>query len=65
MIAFSTIIMTYVGVNFYLSGMHSYAAGDPLPIPTWSYYTLAAIIITIVLAYRNNNLRDKICHSVK
>ena len=65
MIAFSTIIMTYVGVNFYLSGMHSYAAGDPLPIPTWTYYTLAAIIITIVLAYRNKDLRDEICYNKK
>ena len=25
--------MTYFGVNFYLAGMHSYAAGDPLPVP--------------------------------
>ena len=64
-IAFSTIIMTYVGVNFYLSGMHSYAAGDPLPIPTWTYYTVAAIIITIVLAYRNKDLRDEICYNKK
>jgi len=34
------IVMTYFGVNYYLSGLHSYAAGDPVPIPHWIYYTL-------------------------
>ena len=33
LLAFSSIMMTYLGVNFYLSGMHSYATGDPVPIP--------------------------------
>ncbi|MGB2553943.1 cytochrome c biogenesis protein CcsA, partial [Campylobacter sp. MOP51] len=33
MFAYWAIIMTYFGVNFYLSGMHSYAAGDPVPVP--------------------------------
>jgi len=27
-IAFSSIMMTYFGVNFYLAGLHSYASGD-------------------------------------
>ena len=31
--AFSSVLMTYFGVNYYLSGMHSYAAGDPVPVP--------------------------------
>jgi len=30
--AYSTVLMTYFGVNYYLSGLHSYAAGDPVPI---------------------------------
>ncbi|UKN02753.1 cytochrome c biogenesis protein CcsA [Paracrocinitomix mangrovi] len=33
--AFGSIIMTFFGVNFYLSGLHSYAQGDPVPIPLW------------------------------
>ena len=33
-----SIIMTYFGVNYYLSGLHSYAAGDPMPIPSFVYY---------------------------
>ena len=27
-IAFASIVMTYFGVNFYLTGLHSYASGD-------------------------------------
>ena len=50
-IAFAAIIMTYFGVNFYLSGMHSYAAGDPIPVPPFVYYTLAVVTIVIAFAY--------------
>lgn len=50
-IGFSSIIMTYFGVNYYLSGLHSYAKGDPIPIPTFVYYTLAIITVVGVIAY--------------
>jgi len=46
--------MTYFGVNYYLSGLHSYAAGDPVPIPMFVYYTIAALAMILVLAYINN-----------
>jgi len=58
LLAFSSILMTYLGVNFYLSGMHSYATGDPVPIPTWAYVTLSIVIVTILLAIRNRNLKE-------
>jgi ABC-type transport system involved in cytochrome c biogenesis permease subunit len=54
--AFSSILMTYFGVNFYLSGMHSYATGDPVPVPTWVYYMTAGMIAVTVLAYRKRDL---------
>ena len=60
LLAFSSIIMTYVGVNFYLSGMHSYATGDPVPIPTWAYVTVSIVIITILLAIKNRKLKNDI-----
>ena len=44
-----TIIMTYFGVNYYLSGLHSYAAGDPMPIPSFVYY-LSALMFIIALS---------------
>ena len=50
MFAIWTIIMTYFGVNYYLSGLHSYAAGDPMPIPVFVYYLLALMIVTAILA---------------
>jgi cytochrome c-type biogenesis protein CcsB len=58
LLAFSSILMTYLGVNFYLSGMHSYATGDPVPIPTWAYITFSIVIITILLAVKNRNLKE-------
>jgi len=60
LLAFSSILMTYLGVNFYLSGMHSYATGDPVPVPTWAYVTVCIVIITILLAIKNKNLKESI-----
>ena len=53
MFAIWTIIMTYFGVNYYLSGLHSYAAGDPMPIPVFVYYLFALMIITSFLSIFN------------
>jgi cytochrome c-type biogenesis protein CcsB len=53
MFAIWTIIMTYFGVNYYLSGLHSYAAGDPMPIPSFVYYLLALMIVTFIIAKQN------------
>ena len=60
LLAFASILMTYLGVNFYLSGMHSYATGDPVPIPTWAYVTVSIVIVTILLAVKNRNLKEEI-----
>lgn len=49
-VSYSSILMTFFGVNFYLSGLHSYAKGDPVPIPTWVYYAIATVIIMIIVA---------------
>lgn len=50
---FSSVIMTYFGVNYYLSGLHSYAKGDPLPIPDFVYYTVTILTVISVMAYIN------------
>ncbi|ANV98420.1 cytochrome C biogenesis protein [Helicobacter enhydrae] len=49
-VGFLSVLMTYFGVNYYLSGMHSYAAGDPIPIPTFVYFFLAGITLLVFLA---------------
>lgn len=51
MFAISSIIMTYFGVNYYLSGLHSYAAGDPVPIPLWVYLGLLFMVSLSGLSY--------------
>jgi cytochrome c-type biogenesis protein CcsB len=50
---FSSVIMTFFGVNYYLSGLHSYAAGDPLPIPDFVYYTVTILSVISISAYIN------------
>ena len=50
LIGISSIIMTYFGVNYYLSGLHSYAAGDPMPIPNFVYYFIAITFLTAIFA---------------
>jgi cytochrome c-type biogenesis protein CcsB len=51
LIGYFSILMTYFGVNYYLSGLHSYAAGDPVPIPDFVYYALGVITILSVWAF--------------
>jgi len=55
-----SIIMTYFGVNYYLSGLHTYAAGDKMPIPAWIWFTLSGMLVLSVISYiRNKKFRPK------
>ncbi|WP_457746613.1 cytochrome c biogenesis protein CcsA [Sulfurimonas sp.] len=56
LLAFTSVLMTYFGVNYYLAGMHSYAKGDPVPIPDFVPVTYSIIAIVIILAFRNRKL---------
>jgi ABC-type transport system involved in cytochrome c biogenesis permease subunit len=51
LVAYGSVIMTYFGVNYYLSGLHSYATGDPVPIPTFVYYTIAVLAVVGITAF--------------
>ena len=55
--AYSSVIMTYFGVNYYLSGLHSYAAGAPVPIPNWVPYSIIVLAILTFFAYRNRKMK--------
>lgn len=50
-IAFASIMMTYFGVNFYLSGLHSYASGDKVITPNSVYYSFGFVAILGTLAW--------------
>jgi cytochrome c-type biogenesis protein CcsB len=49
--AFGSIMMTYFGVNFYLSGLHSYASGDKIVTPSFVYYSIMIVAVLGVFAY--------------
>ena len=52
---FSSILMTYFGVNYYLDGLHSYAAGDAFPIPDFVLPTFIGLsVIGFVSFFRFN-----------
>jgi len=47
-IAFGSILMTYFGVNFYLTGLHSYASGDQII----SYqFIIIALVLWVALGF--------------
>ncbi|MFD2568118.1 cytochrome c biogenesis protein CcsA [Pseudotenacibaculum haliotis] len=50
-IAFGSIMMTYFGVNFYLSGLHSYASGDQVITPSSVYYSVAFVAVLGFVAW--------------
>ena len=50
-LSFSTVIMTFFGVNYYLSGMHSYGQGTPPPVPVLVYIVIFSILSVILLAF--------------
>lgn len=59
MFAISSIIMTYFGVNYYLSGLHSYAAGDPIPVPLWVYLGTGGMLALSSFSYYKFRVLNK------
>lgn len=56
----ATVIMTYFGVNYYLSGLHSYATGDPAPIPPSIFYAIITLTVISLLAFWRNRQYGKV-----
>ena len=59
LLGFGSVLMTYFGVNYYLSGLHSYASGDSIPIPAGVYIGVLVVIILIVAAFFANRFSAK------
>ena len=51
LLGISSVLMTYFGVNYYLSGLHSYAQGEAIPIPGGVYVAIAVVFMVILAAY--------------
>ena len=58
-VAFASILMTYFGVNFYLSGLHSYASGEKVITPNFVYYAAVLVVILGIVSFiRRKKLKD-------
>lgn len=59
-IGFASVLMTFIGVNYYLSkGLHSYATGDTPVFPIWAWMMILAMILLMVVAGIRNKLSKK------
>jgi ABC-type transport system involved in cytochrome c biogenesis permease subunit len=48
--AFSSILMTFFGVNYFLSGMHSYSGAGEATVPGWLWIVVVCLIVFTVLS---------------
>lgn len=60
MFAYWVIIMTYFGVNYFLTGLHSYAAGEAAQIPNYVYWGFALMMVLALFARRKRNFVGKL-----
>ena len=60
-LGFGSVLMTFFGVNYYLSkGMHSYAAGDTPVFPVWAWITIVSILAVIIAAgFKHKSVKRK------
>ena len=59
-LSLSAVIMTYFGVNYFLVGLHSYAAGDATKVPTWVIYAVIGALVLVLASWlvdRNRHWR--------
>ena len=60
MFAYWSIIMTYFGVNYFLVGMHSYAAGDAAKIPNSVFYAFILMLILAIISFFKRSWAKKL-----
>jgi len=60
-LGFGSVIMTFVGVNYYLSkGLHSYGAGDTPVFPFWAWGLILSLIALIIASgLKQKRLKSK------
>ncbi|MEG1587436.1 MAG: cytochrome c biogenesis protein CcsA, partial [Bacteroidales bacterium] len=58
LIAFASVLMTYFGVNYYLSGLHSYGKSDTPGILNIIYAGYTIVLGIIILGYRRRQTRN-------
>ena len=48
--AIASVVMTYFGVNYFLSGLHSYAQGDAAQVPDWVFIGSGIVVALIIVS---------------
>jgi len=48
--AVSSVVMTYFGVNYFLTGLHSYAQGDAAKVPSWVFIGAGLVLALIIVS---------------
>ena len=48
--AIASVVMTYFGVNYFLSGLHSYAQGDAATVPDWVFIGSGLVLALIIVS---------------
>lgn len=51
-VGLAAVLMTFFGVNYYLSGMHSYGGDSAPPALSIIYWVYGAVVVVAVLAFR-------------
>ena len=51
-LAFASILMTYFGVNFHLTGMHSYATGEKQNVEIYMYILVTFLVFAVFVYWR-------------
>ena len=56
-LAFGSVLMTFIGVNYYLSkGLHSYASGETPVFPVWGWIMILSVFALIIISGINEKL---------
>lgn len=65
-LGFSSVLMTFIGVNYYLSkGMHSYASGETPLFPIWAWIAIVSVFALILAAWRKERVLRSHMHAQK
>lgn len=51
-VALSSVLMTYFGVSYYLSGLHSYGRAEALPMQIITYSGIVVFVLVVVAIWR-------------
>ncbi|WP_300566106.1 cytochrome c biogenesis protein CcsA [Flavobacterium sp.] len=58
-LAFASILMTYFGVNFHLSGLHSYASGEKQNVEIYMYTLAGFLLFSVIVYLRHKRIAKK------